>query len=274
VTLSKRIGFPAPTRKTQSDGTFEFETVAEGEWRIAVKVDQAGSPLWAAQWVQVKGHDLENVELRPAAPFAIQGRVVMEVPDGAPAPQPHQVILAFHAGGGLLGDKPAGAILTGNPDAGGVFHVPNVYAGAYLILPEPAPPRYYLDSIRIGSYDALGSAVEIVSGAQPVTITYKTGGGTVRGKVEQCAGGTVRLIPHDKAMRRPGFVRFAACDANDRYEITAIRPGEYYAIAVAGNSPAPWYATMRDDDGLLNDAGTVTVRAEESTSADLRAIRQ
>jgi hypothetical protein len=274
VTLRKGIGSPALIRTTRGDGTFEFEAVAEGEWRISTNVDQGSPKLWAARWVQLKAHDLENLELRPAAPFAIQGKIVMEVPEGAPPRKLASVILAFNAGPAGLGDKPAGAFLTGIPDAKGDFQIQNVYPGAYQILPGPSPSQYYLDSIRIGGRDALESGVEILPGAQPLTVVYKLGGGTVRGTAENCAAGTVRLLPHDKAMRRQGFVLFAPCDSNDRYAIAAVRPGEYYALAIAGDSPTPWYATMWDDDGLVNNASTVTVRAGENSSADLRAIKQ
>jgi hypothetical protein len=222
----------------------------------------------------LKAHDLENLELRPAAPFAIQGKIVMEVPEGAPAPNPPSVTLAFTAGAAGLADRPADAFPTGIADAKGDFQIRNVYPGTYQILPGPSPPQYHLDSIRIGAHDALESGVEILPGAQPLTVAYKLGGGTVRGTVEKCAGGTVRLLPHDKAMWRQGFVLFAPCDSNDRYAITAVRPGEYYALVIAGDSPTPWYATMLDDDGLADNASTVTVRAGENSSADLRAIKQ
>ena len=274
VTLAKGAGSPALIRNTRDDGTFEFEAVAGGEWRISANVDPGGPKLWAAQWVQLKAHDLENLELRPAAPFAIQGKIVMEVPEGAPAPKPPPVMLAFNAGAPGLADKPAGTFLTGVPDAKGDFQLQDVYPGRYQILPGLPPPQYYLDSIRIGGHDALESDVEILSGAQPLTVAYKLGGGTVRGTVENCASGTVRLLPHDKAMWRPGFVFFAPCDSNDRYAIAAVRPGEYYVLAIAGDSSTPWYATTWDNDALLNRSASVTVRAGENSSADLRAIKQ
>ena len=108
VTLSKDVGSPALVRNTRGDGTFEFETVADGEWRISTNVDQPGHKLWAAQWVQLKAHDLENLELRPTTPFAIQGKVVMEVAEGVLAPEPPNVILAFTAGAAGLAARPAG----------------------------------------------------------------------------------------------------------------------------------------------------------------------
>jgi uncharacterized GH25 family protein len=274
VTLRKGIGSPGLIRNTRSDGTFEFEAVGEGEWRISTNVDQGGSKLWAAQWVQLKSRDLESLELRPAAPFAVQGKIVMEAPEGVLAAKPPNVTLVFNAGAAGLADKPAGAFLSGIPDSRGDFQIQNVYSGPYQILPGLAPPQYYLDSVRIGGHDALGSAVEILPGTPALTVTYKLGGGSVRGTVEKCAGGTVKLLPHDRAMWRRGFVLFAPCDSNDRYAMTAIRPGEYYALAIAGDSPTPWYAAMWDDDGLVHSASTVTVRAGENSSADLRAIKE
>ncbi len=273
VRLAKFIGSPALTEDTRADGTFEFDAVAEGEWRISAKVDQGPAKLWAARWVPVKTRDVENLELRPSAPFAIQGKVVMEVPEGAPPPKPPSVTLAFNAGAAVSGDKPAGNILSANPDSQGDFTIRNVYSGPYQILPGPPPPQYYLDSIRFGARDALESDVEILPGVQPLTVAYKLGGGTVRGTVENCAGGTVRLLARQKALWREGFVLFASCDANDRYAISAVRPGEYYALAIAGDYPIPWYATGWDDDTLLHSATSVTVREGENSSADLRAIK-
>jgi hypothetical protein len=265
VILRKSTGSPGVTRTTGAEGAFEFEAVAEGEWRISASAEQAGAKPSAEQRVQLRDHDSEVLVLRAAAPFAIQGKIVMEVAEGAPAPKPPSVVLAFTAGG---------AFPTGIPDSKGDFQIQNVYPGAYQILPGPPPPKYYLDSIRIGGHDALDSGVDIQPGGAPLLVTYKPGGGTVRGTVEKCARGTVRLLPHDKAVWRPGFVLFAPCDSDDRYAITAVRPGEYYAVAIGGDSPTPWYATMWDDASLVNYASTITVRAGENTSADLRAIKQ
>ena len=74
-------------------------------------------------------------------------------------------------------------------------------------------------------------------------------------------------------MWRRGFVRFAPCDSNDRYVIAAVRPGEYYALAIAGDSPTPWWAAMWGDDGPVSDVSLATVRDGENSLADLRAIK-
>ncbi len=77
----------------------------------------------------------------------------------------------------------------------GELAVPDLYPGAYQLrqLGNSLVP-YYLDSIRLGDGDALG-LVSILSDGRPLTITYKLGGGTVRGTVEGADSGHVFLIP-------------------------------------------------------------------------------
>lgn len=103
----------------------------------------------------------------------------------------------------------------------------------------------------------------------PITIVYKTDGGSVRGAAEKYAGGLVLLIPQDPALQSLGFFRSARCDPGDQYEFTAVRPGDYHALAFAGPGGAPQL-----DDILISDAAKVAVHVDETTSADLRAIQR
>jgi hypothetical protein len=48
-----------------------------------------------------------------------------------------------------------------------------------------------------------------------------------------------------------------------------VRPGDYYALAFAEPGGVPQL-----DDLLIGKAGKVTVRADETASADLRAIQR
>jgi protocatechuate 3,4-dioxygenase beta subunit len=254
---------------TKDDGTFEFAPVADDEWRLSTTWEKDGVKLWTAQSVRIKGHDLEHIELRLTPPFSIHGKTVMEVPEGVPAPKPKppEVMVAFDAGAAQV--APMNRIFTGNPDGRGDFTIQNLYPGPYQILPGLPPAPYYLDSIRLGEHDALGSDVPILSDAQPLTVTYKLGGGTVRGTIEACGAGHVFLIPQDPALRRGYFIRRTTCGQNGQFEFSAVRPGEYYGLAIAGDSPTPWYEAMWDE-GMLRQAGRVTVRANESTSPGIR----
>ena len=93
------------------------------------------------------------------------------------------------------GWKSGGDLFEPKPDAKGDFTIPDLFAGRYRVIADLPPAPYYLDSIRLGDRDALEAGVQILSGAQPLTVTYKRNGGTVRGTVEDCAGGQVLLIP-------------------------------------------------------------------------------
>jgi hypothetical protein len=278
VTLTKGVDAPALVRDTNPDGVFEFDSVPDDDWRVFAKVKQNSVTLWASQELHLRDHDLENLELRLAGPFSIHGKIVMEVPEGATSPglpkESRSVLLALNAGG-RPAEIPGTLLQHGDADAAGNFTLQDVYAGPYLILAAPPPPNFYLDSIRLGDRDAVASDVPILSGAQPLTVTYKPGGGAVRGTVvgngEGCGGGDVVLVPQDPVWRRAGFIHQTTCVQNGGFEIANIRPGEYYGFAIAGGDPTPWFATTLDDR-LLQQATSVSVRANESTSAEIRIV--
>jgi hypothetical protein len=271
---------PSLHQDSKSDGTFDFPSVVDRECRLSTTADKDGVKLRAVQWVQAKG-DLENAELRLASPFSIQGRIVMEVPEGAPAPKPPGItVRSADMFSGFDSALPGIGFFDGNADGKGGFTIGNLYPGSYQILPAPPPAPYYLDSIRFGARDAAGSNVEILPGDLPLTVTYRLNGGTVRGTVEGCAAGQVVLIPQDPAFRRDGFIRRTSCGQNGRFEITAVRPGEYYGLAVA----APAGPRLSDysagpplgvelNQNLINQSARITVRLNEATLADLHLIK-
>jgi hypothetical protein len=273
VTLAKRYGAASVHQETRSDGAFEFEvaSVTGDEWSLSTTWDQGGAKLWAAETVEIKRRDPENFELRLTAPFSVQGRIVMDVPEGRPAPKRPGVMLTFDAGGWTPSRDAGFRFVAANADARGDLTIKNVYAGPYQIaLAEPPDAPYYLDSIRLGDRDAT-AGVEIVSPAQTLTVTYKFDGGTVRGTIEDCVGIRVLLVPQDPSLRREGFMRYTSCGQDGRFEFSAVRPGEYYGFAIAGNDGTPWYQMIRDEE-VLKQAGRVTVRAKESTVAEIKIV--
>jgi hypothetical protein len=290
--------------ETNSDGAFEFPQVADGEWRLAAQVDSdesGGQKRRATQWIDMEGHQLEGVKLRLASPFTVRGQVIVETPKGLSPPDPFPVFLVPHgrAVGNDIGmsnwmlwpirhfESPIpenapfqaeltthalveelGAILA-TPDRSGNFTLEDVYPGSYRIVSTPPPPPYYMAAVRVGETGLTTAEVNLSPGAAPITVVYKTNGGTVRGTAEKCAAGIVILIPQDPAMQSLPFLRSVRCDVSDRYEITAVRPGGYYTLALAEPGGVPQL-----DDILISQSGKVTVHADETASADLRAIQR
>ncbi len=267
---SGAVLMPSLHQETKADGWFEFPSVADAEWTLCARVDWEGVKLWALDHVRVKGRDLEDVKLQLAAPVSIAGKVVMEAQDGMPTPMSANVGLIFSDTSRDVG--PPGGFINARPDNKGEFTLKNVYPGAYLMALNPAPASYYLDSIRLGSRDVLDTDLQIQSGAAPITITYKLHGGSVHGAVENCGSGRIWLIPQDEVLRRDEFIHSALCGSNDRFEINDVRPGEYYALAIATKNLAPSINTRHLDQELMNQSARVTVRANETTSADLRLV--
>jgi Carboxypeptidase regulatory-like domain len=271
--------------ETNSDGAFDFPQVADGEWRLAAEVESGGAKRRATQWIDVTGHELEGVKLHLALPFTLRGKVVMETPKGTSAPDAFPIFIAPHglpvrsdpgrsnwmlytdlhfeppiprnapdaaearrATEGIKADEfpdELGALLA-TPDADGNFSLKNVYPGSYRIASMTPPPPYYIRAIRIGDADLTTAETDLSSGAAPITIVYRTDGGTVHGTAEKCAGGLVLLIPQDSALQSFPFFRTGRCDASDRYEILAVRPGDYYALAFEGPGGVPQL-----DDNLI-----------------------
>lgn len=162
-----------------------------------------------------------------------------------------------------------GISLFARPNTDGSFSLDNVYPGTYRLFAADLP-AYYLDAVRLDEADLSGPEVELSSGAVSIVLLYKANGGTVRGTVEKCASGGVVLVPQHPAMR-PWFTHAARCDPNGRYEIRDVRPGDYYALASPADASSPFWAP-RFPNEILNQATSITVRAGEASSADLRAI--
>ena len=292
--------------QTNADGAFEFPQVTDGEWLVAAELENGGEKRRATQWIDMAGRELEGVKLRLAAPFTLRGHVVIDTPEATPRPDLFPVLLVPHgrpvrSNTGMLNwmlfpelhfelaiprnapdaaevlkatqevmghelTEELGATIAA-PDADGNFSLKDVYSGSHRIVSMPPPPPYYMAAVRIGDANLTTAEIDLSSGAAPITIVYKTDGGAVRGTAEKCAGGLVLLVPQDPAIQSLGFFRSARCDSGDRYEFTAVRPADYFALAVSGNGGVPQL-----DDILLGQATKITIRSSETTSIDLHPI--
>ena len=258
------------------DGAFDFET-ADGEWQIQARAQDGETELRAYRTVRVAGHDQDGLKLLLEAPFSIHGRLWFDPPLPKGTPLRKTVGLGAADRSQWRGST--------EPDEDGNFTIENVYPGVYNVsAPLLFLSGYYLESIRLGSQDALGVEVEFRSGFQPLEVRLKGGGGTVRGTVEDSKEAWVVLVPMDLARRRVELTGWGFCDATGRYEIANVRPGDYYAIAATEQSqvflsaqgiPAGQEGAIGYGFGprLINQATRVSVGEGETSLVDLKVVK-
>jgi hypothetical protein len=246
---------------TAQDGSFEFPALYDGHWRLKAVVESGGVSLTAIAYQEMTGRDIERLDLRLQPPFTLAGKVVMETPTGAPPPRSVGIILGPSGGGDHV---PHGM---SNPD--GTLLIEDVTPDTYRITPIRPGDPYYLASIQVGNREVLGENVEFSPGSLPITVTYKSDGGTVRGTVEDCAGATITLAPQKTKLLIGEFIQRAVCDAGGRFQIGNIRPGEYYSYAF-DRAPGILEYSRLANPTVANQAVRVTVRAGESSSITLK----
>jgi len=238
---------------SKDDGSFEFSSLPEGEWRIFAETDSGSPKLRAFAVIQVAGHDMDQLDLRLAPPFALTGSVALVVAEGARADQKKVVIFLKPLVAGAEG------LSQGTTDSNGNFRIENVYPGKYKVIAVSPGPPYFLNSARVGNRELLGQYVDLLAGTLPVEIKFESEGGEVQGVVEDCASGTVVLAPQDGAVREPQFVYTTQCGELGKFQIANIRPGDYYAFAFdQWDGAAELLAGL--DQALVNKA--VRVRVE------------
>lgn len=246
------------------DGSFELSALRDGRWRMFAETPSGETKLSAFASVQVMGHDLNGQDLRLSLPFTIRGQVELEPPPGAQEKRPVSLVILFAGGSGFMSGQ-------GSAGEDGSFKIDDVYQGLYrvLIILGPGTREYYLAAVMLGQREVPQEAVELVPGSLPLRIVYKSNGGSVHGTVADCGNATVFLIPQDRCLQELEFVKRTSCQESGRFEISNIRPGDYYAFAFDGVVVSP-DVIFRLARTLANRAVSVTVRAGEAGSADLK----
>lgn len=267
ATVTLEDGFGTRKTESRSDGSFELPGVARGRWCLAAEVGAAR----ALEYIGVGSQDVPGVRfnLINALQVSVDVRTREDVrakEQGKPSPPSVGALLLAMAGSPErpLEERTRHTIFL-TSDAAGRYKALDAYPGSYRFagtLRPPAPP-FYLAAILAGEQDLLRVDGAITPGT-PLTLLFGTDSGIVRGNVEHCASGTVVLIPRDPALRGRGWSRSAPCEASGEYEISGVPPGDYVALALAGNSPVPVF-----DESLLKLGTRAEVRPGEKQTVPL-----
>jgi len=213
------------------DGAFEFPKVPAGDWRVVAEVEVAGRTLRGDTRTVINRHDIENVPVRLAAPFALP---VFVEPRGAPTVELYPV------------DAPRSQAAFSKANAEGKLQFPAIYPGRYRVNVFGTLKQHYLDSVMVGEQDVLGKEAVFAEGMPPVRVVFKPNAAGVRGAVENCGGASILLLPQEEGLWNYPFIQHESCDGNGHFAIGGLRPGSYYAVAVE-----------RIDGTGLDDLGTL-----------------
>jgi hypothetical protein len=126
--------------------------------------------------------------------------------------------------------------------------------------------RHYLESVRLGERDITLDEFEVAPGMTPFRVVLRTGGGRVRGTVENGDGGLVVLTPQDARLRLRPFIVVAFFQGG-AFALDNARPGDYLAFAVRDSFNSDEMQNPASARAYLDSA--TSVRLERNSTATL-----
>lgn len=217
-----------------ADGTFEFPSVAPGEWQVRAESEpkrdsrQSLSLNWSnAVPTAVTDHDLNDVQVRFPPTFTVEA-----IADWGDQPPPESLHRRFATALLLIPVDAAGTTVPHFPNGNDeLFRFENVAEGRYRIVPLGGlVPGYYPAAVLVEGRDVLGQPVELSPGTPPLHIVYKPNAGTIRGTIENGEGATVLLWPQSDPTLT--LVRAVQAGAGGAFEFGSLAPDTYFVLAI------------------------------------------
>ena len=268
-------------------GQFVIRNVLPGLYNLATFI----SNMDAATSVDVRNRDVENVTLSLAPGFPLPTRITMEgaAPD---TPLPGGMTMLIGSSPPTQGTSPNQPV-----DPSGSFSIPNVgtddtrvYVLPMLSTPVAAMPNIpeslqgvYVKSAKLGGVDVLNTGFRFSGEPDKVLeILLARNAGSLVGRVEDerqqpSSGVFVTLIPDISTARlyRTDMYKTTSTDAEGRFEIKNLPPGDYKIFALEGFEKDAWvdpeFFKPYEERGVSLKIGEGRVFSLE---APLRVVRQ
>jgi hypothetical protein len=256
------VGMAAGSSTT--DGTFEIVGVQPGSYFLAV----GPTPIAAGRIpLTVASENVENVVLGVEKAATLTGAVRV---DGGPIPinLTSMRIQLVSIDGMPWSTTPV------SPTNDGSFTVENLGPARYRVGVSNLPPGTWLQSIRFGDQEALGSGIELAPGfpgSLQITLGLGTGmisGATLDRNQQSASESVVTLVPDPMKEGRADLYRLVNTDRGGHFTVANVPPGEYRLFAWEEIEPGAHF----DPEFLKlyeSNAQKITVRANSQQNVSL-----
>jgi hypothetical protein len=272
------------TLRTSADGEgqFTFRGVSPGQYRVIAQSSAAppatssGSIRWASTDVIVEGDDVANISLALQPGLTIAGRVAFEG-ERPPPPLPtvRMPVPAFMNVANAAYVFPPAQI-----DSGGGFRITGLLPGPYRLSTALQGVRapiggWWVKSLVVNGRDLLDSPLELRQDVDDAVITFTDRATEIAGALTNARGDAVpeMYVVAFSADRSAWFfnsrrVAGVRPDAQGRYVIRNLPPGDYRLIAIADLDQGEWFDPSVLER-LLPTAMAVTLTTGEKKAHDL-----
>ena len=258
-----------PVAGADAEGNFVFAAVVPGEYRLRANARDGGEMYWLDMPISVRG-DVDGATALMQRALSISGRFEFE--GTAPRPQrgPAAVMLEPIDGQPAIAPGPNQATLTASG-----FTLHGYPAGRYLLRPSGSPGGWMFKSAIVNGVDVSETPLDLARDVTDVVITFTdrwTGiGGTVQGRRD---GPAVVVFPTDAQAwtadgASPRRLKFTRANAQGRFGVSALPPGDYFVAAIAEEQSADW-RDPRVLEALSRVATRVTIGEGEHRTIDLQ----
>ena len=269
------------------DRAFTFEGIPDGDYHLAAMAYWSDLTRRQSEsiFLNVRGADVEGLELTAAPLASINGRVVLEalkaLPPECTEKQPPQFsetsVTAWHRVTEGARKKPQFVWRAGGPvtlNADGNFTLSDVAASEYYFAVRFSAQQWFLQSIAFAPLAPNGKPIDATrtwTTVKPgdrlsgLTFTLAQGAGLIRGEISLAEGQTLPektvayLVPAERE-RADEALRYLAAPVNSegRFWLNNVAPGRY------------WLLAQRGTDDTRNEVSKVRLPDGAETRASLR----
>ena len=262
---------------TDGSGTFIFPAVVPGNYVLKTEARESLNQGWVAMPIAVGGDDIDGVVAMLQPPLRITARLQFEGNAAPPAPTGRALPFNLEPEDGSPSVSLAAPGAT--PDA---LTLVGYAPGRYRVRVANSPAGWMFKAAMLDGVDVSVTPFEFSRDITDLTLIFTDRwsgvGGAVQGsRVDRAV---VILFPADSrawinAGPNPRRLRSVRADAQGRFGIRSVPPGDYYVVAIPDEQSGDW----RDPamlDTLVRMATQVSIIEGEHKMLDLqlREVRQ